>query len=215
MVGTETFSHAVSCGVYFLTFGFLYTSQSTFSFLISAVCRQNCTFFYSHLVHFGYCHYVIKYLMRDMMHYHCLRVFRSRVRRIWKQWLLQFFCVPIQSAWLFRCSGAVPCSDPEHLSWRSFLFTVNLSHARQVTYEVWGFHVRDRDVCSDWMAVTPMNVTPFWVTNIIKVNNTGSYLGKLAKEVSLVTVCKCESSVHGRLFCRHLHWGTWTLLLGN
>ena len=26
----------------------------------------------SHLVHFGhYCHYVIKYLMRDMMDYHC------------------------------------------------------------------------------------------------------------------------------------------------
>ena len=32
-------------GVNFLPFGFLYTSQSTFSFLISPVCRQNCTFF--------------------------------------------------------------------------------------------------------------------------------------------------------------------------
>ena len=29
----------MSCGVKFLTFGFLYTSQSTFSFFISAVCK--------------------------------------------------------------------------------------------------------------------------------------------------------------------------------
>ena len=34
--------------------------------------------------------------------------------------------------------------------WRLFLLTVNLSHARQVTYEVWGIHVTDGDVCSDW-----------------------------------------------------------------
>ena len=32
-------------GVNILSFGFLYTSQSTFSFLISAVCKQNCIFF--------------------------------------------------------------------------------------------------------------------------------------------------------------------------
>ena len=32
----------------------------------------------------GYCHYVIKYLMRDMMNYYSLRVFRSRNRRIGK-----------------------------------------------------------------------------------------------------------------------------------
>ena len=38
----------------------------------------------SHLVHFGYCQFVIKYLMRDMMDYHCLRVFRSRDRMIGK-----------------------------------------------------------------------------------------------------------------------------------
>ena len=31
------------------------------------------------------------------------------------------------------------------------------------------------------MDVTPMNVTPFWVTNVIKINNTGSYLGNKAK----------------------------------
>ena len=41
----ERKSFSVSCGVNVLTFGFLYTSQSTFSFLISVVCRQNCTFF--------------------------------------------------------------------------------------------------------------------------------------------------------------------------
>ena len=35
----------VSCGVNFMTFGFLNTSQSTFSFLISNFCRQNCTLF--------------------------------------------------------------------------------------------------------------------------------------------------------------------------
>ena len=86
-------SFPVSCCVHFLTFGFLYTSQSTFSFFISAICRPNRPFFKtttkrkgkrSHLVHFGYCHYVIKYLTRDMINYHCLRVFRSRVRRIGK-----------------------------------------------------------------------------------------------------------------------------------
>ena len=35
-------------------------------------------------MHFGSCHNVIKYLMRDMMNYHCLRAFRSRVKRIGK-----------------------------------------------------------------------------------------------------------------------------------
>ena len=36
------------------------------------------------MVQFAYCHNVIKYFMRDMMNYHCLRVFRSRVKRIGK-----------------------------------------------------------------------------------------------------------------------------------
>ena len=31
------------------------------------------------------------------------------------------------------------------------------------------------------MDVTPMNATPFWVTTIIKINNTGSYLRNKAK----------------------------------
>ena len=39
---------------------------------------------HSHLVHFCYCRYVIKYLMHDMMKYHCLRVLRSHVRRLGK-----------------------------------------------------------------------------------------------------------------------------------
>ena len=37
----------------------------------------------SHLVHFGSCHYVIKYRVRDV-NYHCLRVFRRRAKRIGK-----------------------------------------------------------------------------------------------------------------------------------
>ena len=35
-------------------------------------------------------------------------------------------------------------------SWRSFLLTINLSHARHDTYEVWGFRVTDGGVCGDW-----------------------------------------------------------------
>ena len=36
-------------------------------------------------------------------------------------------------------------------SWRPFLLKLtDLSHTRQITYEVWGFHVTDGDVCSDW-----------------------------------------------------------------
>ena len=63
-------------------------------------------------MHFGqYYHYVIKYLMRDMMDYHCLRVFRSRDRRIGKHSPgRQFFCVPNQSAW--QCFDAEPCRVP-------------------------------------------------------------------------------------------------------
>ena len=49
--------------------------------------------------------------------------------------------VPMLSRAVFRSRAA---------SWRSFLLTINLSHARQVTYEVWGFHVTDGDFCSDW-----------------------------------------------------------------
>ena len=100
----------------------------------------------SHLVHFCYCYSVIKYLMRDMMDYHCLRVLRSRVRRIGKHspgcsvFRTGCMAVPMLIRAVFRSRAA---------SWRSFLLTINLSHARQVTYEVWGFHVTDGDVCSD------------------------------------------------------------------
>ena len=65
----------------------------------------------SHLVHFGYCHYVIKYLMRDIMNYHCSRVLRSRVRMIGKN--SPGFSV-------FRVHG---CSDPEHLRGDPLLLT--------------------------------------------------------------------------------------------
>ena len=41
----EWSSFPVSCCANFMTSDFLYTSHSTFSFLISAFCWQNCTFF--------------------------------------------------------------------------------------------------------------------------------------------------------------------------
>ena len=82
----------MSCGVHFLTFGFLLVSLTTNIFIfdfgpfagkiaLSSKTTGQC----SHLVHFGSCHYVIKYLMRDMMNYDCLRVFRRPVKRIGKQ----------------------------------------------------------------------------------------------------------------------------------
>ena len=135
MVGTGNFS--VSCSVNFMTSGFLYTSQSTFSFFISALCRENCTFFKNDrkMHSFGafwllsLCYYVIKYLMRDMMNYHCLRVLRSRVRRI----------------------GIFLCSEPEcmaipMLSWavfrsrapslRFFFLAVSISHTLSLIH-IW------------------------------------------------------------------------------
>ena len=67
----------------------------------------------NHLVHFS-CQFVVKYLMCDMMNYHCLKVFGTRVRRIGKQ-------SPVFSVFRTRvhgCSDAelvrVPCCDPEH-----------------------------------------------------------------------------------------------------
>ena len=52
------------------------------------------------LLLFAYCHYVIKYFMRDMMNYHCLRVFRSRVKRIGKP--CECMAVPMLSCAVFR-----------------------------------------------------------------------------------------------------------------
>ena len=57
----------------------------------------------SHLVHFGSCHNAIEYLMRDMMNYHCLWVFRRRVKRIGKH-------SPDFSMFRTRVHG---CSDAE------------------------------------------------------------------------------------------------------
>ena len=89
----------------------------------------------NHLVHFDYCHYVLKYLMRDMLNYHCLWVFRSRVRRIGKH-------SPGFSVFRTRVHG---CSDaelavfrPRAPSGRFFFLAINISHARQVINEVWG-----------------------------------------------------------------------------
>ena len=86
----ERGSFPVSCGVNFLTFGFLYTSISTFSFLIIGRLQAKWHVLQKRQENaviwciFGYCRYVIKYFMRDMMNYHCLRVFRSRGKRIGK-----------------------------------------------------------------------------------------------------------------------------------
>ena len=57
------------------------------------------------LVHFCYCHCVIKYLMRDVMDCHCLRLFRSRDRRIGKH-------SPGFSVFRTRVCDAEPCRVP-------------------------------------------------------------------------------------------------------
>ena len=62
----------------------------------------------SHLVHFGSCHYVIEYLIRDMMNYHCLRVFRRRVKRIGKH-SPDFFMFRTR---VHGCSDAELCCVP-------------------------------------------------------------------------------------------------------
>ena len=85
----ERGSFPASCGVHFLTFGFCTPHDQHFHFwfrlfagkiALSSKTTGKC----SHLVHFGYCHSVIKYLMHDMMNYLCV------------------FCVPNQSVWLCR-----------------------------------------------------------------------------------------------------------------
>ena len=126
------------CGINFMTSGFLCTSQSTFSFLISGFCSQNCTFLKNeekrnHLVHFCYCHYVIKYLMRDIMNYHCLRVLRSRDRRIGKQspgfsvFRNRVMAVRMLSRALFRSRAP---------SGRYSFLAISIIHARQVINKV-------------------------------------------------------------------------------
>ena len=119
----------------YLTFGFLYTSVTTniCTFLILALCRQNCTFFkndrkHSHFVHLGYCHYVTKYLISDMMNYNYLRVLRNRVRRIGKH-SPGFSVFRTRVRFSPDADRAVPCSDPEHN-------TISISHARQVYQRV-------------------------------------------------------------------------------
>ena len=88
MVGTEKLCRVLWCkclDIWFLV-------HLTINILISDFGRlqaklhflQKTTGQCNHLVHFGSCRYVIEYLMRDMMDYHCLRVFRSRVKRIGK-----------------------------------------------------------------------------------------------------------------------------------
>ena len=87
----------------------------------------------NHLVHFSCCQFVIKYRMRDMMNYHCLKVFGTRIRRIGKH-------SPVFSVFRTRVPGS---SDTElrRVPIQSTIvkivpFDNNLSHARRVTYEV-------------------------------------------------------------------------------
>ena len=72
---------------------------------------------------------IIKYLMRDMMDYHCLRVLRSRVRRIGKH-------SPCFSVFRTRVHGCSTLSRavfrPRAPSWRSFFLAVSIIYARQV-----------------------------------------------------------------------------------
>ena len=115
MVGTGKLFRVL--GINFMTSGLLYTSQSTLSSVFDFGLLQAELHFLQNrqenavtdLVHFGYCHYVIKYLMRDMMDYHCLRVFRSRDRRMGKH-------SPGFSVFRTRvrhgCSNAEPCRVP-------------------------------------------------------------------------------------------------------
>ena len=85
MVGTEKLSRVLWCkfldiwflvhltiNIFIFDFGRL---QTKLHFLQNR--KENATTV-------GYCHYVIKYLMRDMMNYYSLRVFRSRDKRIGK-----------------------------------------------------------------------------------------------------------------------------------
>ena len=74
----------------------------------------------------------------------CLRLFRSRDRRIGKH--SPGFSV-FRTEFLMLSRAVFRSRAP---SWRSFLLTTNLSHARQITYEVSGFHVTDGDVSNDW-----------------------------------------------------------------
>ena len=107
-------------------FGFLYTSHSTFSLLISAVSNADEIAVFkktgkcSHFVQFSYCQYVLKYFTRDMMNYHCLRVFRSRVKRLGKH-------SPGFSMFRTRvhgCSDAELCCVPiQSIVWAIFLLS--------------------------------------------------------------------------------------------
>ena len=130
MVGTEKFSLVLSCrflhiwflvhlviNIFVFDFGRL---QKNLHFLQK---RQENTVTWCI---FGYSHYVIKYLMRDMVNYHCLRVFRSRVSRIEKH-SPRFSVFRIS---MYGCSDAELCRVP--IQRRFFFLAVSISHARQV-----------------------------------------------------------------------------------
>ena len=107
----------MSYDVDFSVIGFLHTSQSALSFLITSFCGQHFTFFKNHkkrvhLVYIFFRQLCIKYLISAVMKHYCLRGFTVGVRRV--ETITQFFCVLIRHQWLFR-ARAVLCNDPEHV----------------------------------------------------------------------------------------------------
>ena len=92
MAGTSILS--VHWDVNILANGFLDTSQSILSFLISNFCRQNFTLFKNLLVRYGYRQLITEYLISDRMK---LLLFRSSLKRRGnnRQRLTQPVSVPI------------------------------------------------------------------------------------------------------------------------
>ena len=107
MVGTEKFSRVLWCKILDISFLvhitidilIFYFGRFAGKMTLSSKTTGKC----SHLMHFGYFHSAIKYLMRNMMNYHCLRVFISRVKWIGKH-------SPSFSMFRTRVHG---CSDAE------------------------------------------------------------------------------------------------------
>ena len=130
MVGTGKLSRVLWCK--FRDIWFLVHLTINIFILDFELLQAKCNFFQkrNHLVPFGYCHYVIKYLKSDMMNYYCLRVFRSRVRSIGKH-SPGFLCSELE------CMAAVPTLScamfrSRSQSGRFFFLPISISHARQV-----------------------------------------------------------------------------------
>ena len=141
MFGTEKLSRVLWCQ--FLDIWFLvHLTINSFIFDFGRLhFLKKTTGQCSHLVHFDFCHYVIEYLMRDMMNYHRLRVFRRRIKRIGKHSpgyiyisIPECMAVPMLSCAVFRSRAP---------SGGFFFLPISISHARQVVNEVGRFSLTD------------------------------------------------------------------------